>query len=192
MWSSVLSRLSLSFRGNFLVVCPLEHDSILKKIFSQKSFSKNGMTLRNPKKSWEKRVVKEQVVQPNGTSWSTWNKWSKEKKVFRSTWNKWNKEKGVFKSSWNKWNKDKGSVQLNLHLLPSLCTRPCTFYFTKSKKALGASSFIPKLLLRLHVEIAPPKNGPIALWSATNRSYIVKCVSQKRNGSNNKKNGTIF
>jgi len=27
------------------------------------------MTLRNPKKIWEKRVGKEQVVQPNGTSW---------------------------------------------------------------------------------------------------------------------------
>jgi len=49
-----------------------------------------------------------------GTSWSTWNKWYKENRVFRSTWNKWNKEKGVFISSWNKWNKDKGSVQLNL------------------------------------------------------------------------------
>jgi len=45
-----------------------------------------------------------------------YNKWYKEKRVFRSTWNKWNKEKGVFRSSWNKWNtgKDKGSVHLNL------------------------------------------------------------------------------
>ena len=32
----------------------------------------------------------------------------------------------------------------------------------------------------------PPKNGLIALWSATNRWYVVKCVSQKRNWSNNK------
>jgi len=32
----------------------------------------------------------------------------------------------------------------------------------------------------------PPKNGLIALWSATNSWYVVKCVSQKRNWSNNK------
>ena len=40
-----------------------------RKLFSQKSFSKNGMTMRNPKKIWKKRVGKGQVVQPNGTSW---------------------------------------------------------------------------------------------------------------------------
>ena len=33
---------------------------------------------------------------------------------------------------------------------------------------------------------SPPKNGLIALWSATNRWCVVKCVSQKRNRSNNK------
>jgi len=54
MWSSVWSRLSLSFPGNFLVVCPLQHDSILKKNFTQKSFSKNGMTLRSPQKNLRK------------------------------------------------------------------------------------------------------------------------------------------
>jgi len=32
----------------------------------------------------------------------------------------------------------------------------------------------------------PPKDGEIALWSATKRWYVVKCVSQKRNQSNNK------
>jgi len=32
----------------------------------------------------------------------------------------------------------------------------------------------------------PPKDGEIALWSATNRRYVEKCVSQKRNQSNNK------
>jgi len=32
----------------------------------------------------------------------------------------------------------------------------------------------------------PPKNGLNALWSATNPWYVVKCVSQKRNWSNNK------
>jgi len=65
----------------------------------------------------QNRVGQEQVVQPTAqvdTSWSTWNKWYKEKRVFRSTWIKRNKEEGVFRSSWNKWNKDKGSVQLNL------------------------------------------------------------------------------
>ena len=36
------------------------------------------------------------------------------------------------------------------------------------------------------VYMYPPKNGLIALWSATNRWYVVKCVSQKRNRSNNK------
>jgi len=34
--------------------------------------------------------------------------------------------------------------------------------------------------------LIPPKNGLIALWSATNRWYVVKCVSQKQNWSNNK------
>jgi len=33
---------------------------------------------------------------------------------------------------------------------------------------------------------SPPKNGLFALWLATNRSYVVKCVAQKRNRSNNK------
>jgi len=32
----------------------------------------------------------------------------------------------------------------------------------------------------------PPKDGEIALWSATNRWYVVKYVSQKRNQSNSK------
>jgi len=32
----------------------------------------------------------------------------------------------------------------------------------------------------------PPKNGEIALWTATNRWYVVKSVSSKRNWSNNK------
>jgi len=33
------------------------------------------------------------------------------------------------------------------------------------------------------VEHKPPKEGEIALWSATNRWYVVKCDSQKRNQS---------
>jgi len=32
----------------------------------------------------------------------------------------------------------------------------------------------------------PPNDGEVALWSATNCWYVVKCVSQKRNQSNNK------
>ena len=32
----------------------------------------------------------------------------------------------------------------------------------------------------------PPKDAEIALWSATNRWYVVECFSQKRNQSNNK------
>jgi len=55
-----------------------------------------------------------------GTSWSTWDKWDKEKGVFRSTWDKWDKEKGVFRSSWDKWDKDKGSVQLNHSTCPKV------------------------------------------------------------------------
>ena len=39
---------------NFLVVGPLQHDSNLKKIFSQKCFSKNWLTLRKPKKNLRK------------------------------------------------------------------------------------------------------------------------------------------
>jgi len=38
----------------------------------------------------------------------------------------------------------------------------------------------------------PPKNGLIAVWSATNRWYVVEYVSQKQNRSNNSTNGTIF
>jgi len=89
----------------------------LKKIFSQKSFSKNGITLKNQKKIEKRELAKNkwynQMAQVD-TSWSMWNKWKKEKRVSRSTWNKWNKNKGVFRSTWNNWNKDKGSVQLNL------------------------------------------------------------------------------
>ena len=36
------------------------------------------------------------------------------------------------------------------------------------------------------VRLHPPKNEEIALSSATNRRYALKCVSQKRNWSNNK------
>jgi len=61
------------------------------------------------------------VVQPDETSWDkleSWDKWDKEKGVFRSLWDKWNQEKGVFRSSWDKWDKDKGSVHLNHSTCP--------------------------------------------------------------------------
>jgi len=59
--------------------------------------------IEKPKKKSEKRGLAKnkwynQMAQVY-TSWSTWNKWYTEKRVFRSTWNKWNKEKGVFTSS---------------------------------------------------------------------------------------------
>jgi len=38
----------------------------------------------------------------------------------------------------------------------------------------------------------PPRNGLNALRSATNRWYVLKCVSQKRNWSNSRTNVTIF
>jgi len=38
----------------------------------------------------------------------------------------------------------------------------------------------------MYTHVYLPKDGEIALWSATNRWYVVKCVSQKRNQSNNK------
>ena len=107
MWSSVWLRLSLSFRGNFLVVCHLQHDSILKKIFSQKSFSKNGMTLRKPKK----KLRKESWQRTNCTT-----KWRKLVQVgVRGTSGPWRRMSPDLRGTrWNNWNKDKGSVQLNL------------------------------------------------------------------------------
>jgi len=88
-----------------------------RKISVKRVFRKMEWHWETQKKSEKRELAKNkwynQMVQV-GTSWSTWNKRYKEKRVFRSTWNKWNKEKGVFRSSWNKWNKDKGSVQLNI------------------------------------------------------------------------------
>jgi len=48
----------------------------------------------------------------------SWEKWEKDKWVFRSYWDKYNKEKGVFRSSWDKWDKDKRSVHLNHSTCP--------------------------------------------------------------------------
>ena len=57
------SRLSsrLPFRGNLLVVYALQHDSTLEKIFCQKSFSKSGMAIRNPKTKSENRTEKREL-----------------------------------------------------------------------------------------------------------------------------------
>jgi len=106
------------FLWEFLVICPLQHDSILKKTFQSKEFFQKWNDIEKPKPKSEKRELAKnkwynQMAQV-GTSWSMWNKRNKEKRVSRSTWNKWNKNKGVFRSTWNKWNKDKWSVQLNL------------------------------------------------------------------------------
>jgi len=114
----------LSFRGNFLVIFPLQHDSTLKKTFQSKEFFEKWNDYEKPQKKSEKRELAKdkwynQMGQV-GTSWSTWDKWDKEKGVFRSTWDKWDKEKGVFRSSWDKWDKDKGSVQLNHSTCPKV------------------------------------------------------------------------
>jgi len=64
------------------------------------------MTMRKLKTNSEKRELGKdkwynQMGQV-GTSCSTWDKWNKEKGVFRSSWDKWDKEKGVFRSSWDR------------------------------------------------------------------------------------------
>ena len=112
MCSSVWSRLSPVFSWKY-VCClyPLQHDSSLKQTFRSKVFVEKWNGNEKPKKNnSEKRVGKGQVVQPNGTSCSTWDKWDKEK--------------GVFRSSWDKWDKDKGSVHLN----HSTCVCVALFY----------------------------------------------------------------
>jgi len=58
-----------------------------KKLFIQKYFSKNGMTIRTQKKSDKRELGKDKWYNQMGqvgTSWSTWDKWDKEKGVFRS------------------------------------------------------------------------------------------------------------
>jgi len=42
------------------------------------------------------------------------------------------------------------------------------------------------MLLLLFLRLLPPKDAIIELRKAMNRWYVVKCVSQKRNQSNNK------
>ena len=79
----------LSFRGNLLVICPLQHDGTLKKNFQSKEFFEKWNDNDKPKKKSEKRELGKdkwynQMGQV-GTSWSTWDKWDKEKGVFRST-----------------------------------------------------------------------------------------------------------
>jgi hypothetical protein len=90
---------------------------ILKKIFSQKSFSKNGMTLRNPKKnlrkeSWQRFKWYNQMAQVGqvGTSGSSGTGRSGSPEYVEQV----EQEQGGLQIPWNKWNKDKGSVPLNL------------------------------------------------------------------------------
>ena len=51
---------------------------------------------------------------------------------------------------------------------------------TRSQPELIRTKISPKTHPR------PPKDGEIALWSATNRWFVVKCVAQTRSQSNNK------
>ena len=63
---------SCLFVENLFVIYTLCNTIVLiRKLSIQKCLSKNGMTMRKPgpKKKWEKRVGKGQVVQPNRTIW---------------------------------------------------------------------------------------------------------------------------
>ena len=96
---------------------------ILKKIFSQKSFSKNGMTLRNPKKNlrkegwqrfkWYNQMAQMAQVDTSATS-GTGRSGSPELRRTNGT-----RTRGL-RIPWDKWNKDKGSVQLNLSTRPNV------------------------------------------------------------------------
>jgi len=55
-----------------------------------------------------------------GTGWSTWDKWDKDKGVFRSSWDKWDKDKGVFRLGGTGWDSGKVSVQLNQSTCPKV------------------------------------------------------------------------
>jgi len=55
---------------------------------------------------------------------------------------------------------------------------------TRSQNTKGNP--IDAVITYIQIFCYPPKNGEIALWLVTNRWYVVKCVSQKRNWSNNK------
>ena len=50
--------------------------------------------------------------------------------------------------------------------------KKCVLFLEKNVTRFSRTHF-------LHFTDTPPKNGEIALWSATNRWYVVKCVSQK-------------
>ena len=66
----------------------------------------------------------------------------------------------------------------NMHICLHVYNLPCP----KWQPFVEPSSIAPLFLATTY----PPKNGEIALRSATNRGCVVKCVSQKRNWSNNK------
>jgi len=53
---------------------------------------------------------------------------------------------------------------------------------TRSRNTKGNP--IDAVITYIQILCYPPKNGEIALWLVTDRWYVVKCVSQKRNNKN--------
>ena len=90
-----------SFCGNLLVVYSPQHDSTLKKTFQSNVFCEKWNGNEKPKQKSQKRELgKDKWYNQMGqvaTGWSTWDKWDKDKGVFRSSWDKWVKDKEVFK-----------------------------------------------------------------------------------------------
>jgi len=70
---------------------------------------------------------------------------------------------------------------VSLHVL---CVSGCLLCLYMSFVSLHV--FCARHLNRLYTRPTLPKDGIFPLWSATNRWYVVKCVSQKRNRSHNK------
>ena len=53
-----------------------------RKCFSEKCFSKSGMTMRNPKKSEKRELGKDRwdsQMRQVGTGWSTWDRWDRDR-----------------------------------------------------------------------------------------------------------------
>jgi len=49
-----------------------------------------------------------------------WDKWDKDKGVFRSSWDKWDKDKGVFRLGGTGWDSGQVSIQLNKSTCPKV------------------------------------------------------------------------
>jgi len=101
-----------------------------KKLFIQKCFSTNGMTLRNPKKIWEKRVGKGQVLQPNRTSWDkfeSWDKWDKKKgsSLADLSWTSGTRRRGSWDLRGTSGTRTRGLSTWTIPLVPNGSTRPC-------------------------------------------------------------------